>query len=119
MYDALKNIAKEKGREGLLPQNMDNDTLVPILDIFIKISRINAHHPDFFDDADIVRELSDEIKSIALLVKMFTQNKSPDNEIFDKAFRSLRYYYWVEKYRREHNISIAVPTVETILNHPT
>ncbi len=118
MYEDLKIIARDKGREGLLPQNLGEDILSPLLDIFIKISKINAHHPDFFEDKDIVNELSDEIKSIALLVKMFTQNKSPDNELFEKAFRSLRYYYWVEKYRREHSINLALPTVETILNHP-
>lgn len=119
MYDSLKSIAKENGREGLLPQNLSDDVLAPLLDIFIKITKINAHHPDFFDDEDIVKELSDEIKSISLLVKMFTEDKSPNNEIFDKAFRSLRYYYWVEKYRRDNNINIRLPSVETILDHPT
>ncbi len=119
MYNSLKKIAREKGREGLLPQNLPDNILVRLLDIFIKITKINAHHPDFFDDPDIVKELSDEIKSISLLVKMFTANNSPSNEIFDKAFRSLRYYYWVEKYRRDNNVKIGLPTVRTILDHPT
>jgi hypothetical protein len=119
MYNSLKRIAKDKGREGLLPQNLQDEILGRLLDIFIKITKINAHHPDFFDDPDIVNELSDEIKSISLLVKMFTADKSPNNEVFDKAFRSLRYYYWVEKYRRDNNITIRLPTIETILDHPT
>jgi hypothetical protein len=119
MYNSLKTIAQEKGREGLLPQNLPADLLNRLLDIFIKITKINAHHPDFFDDPDIVKELSDEIKSISLLVKMFTCDNSPSNEIFDKAFRSLRYYYWVEKYRRDNNVNIKVPTVQSILDHPT
>jgi len=119
MYNSLKKIAQEKGREGLLPQHLPADLLNRLLDIFIKITKINAHHPDFFDDPDIVKELSDEIKSISLLVKMFTCDNSPSNEIFDKAFRSLRYYYWVEKYRRDNNVNIKVPTVQSILDHPT
>jgi len=119
MYNSLKKIAQEKGREGLLPQYLPADLLNRLLDIFIKITKINAHHPDFFDDPDIVKELSDEIKSISLLVKMFTCDNSPSNEIFDKAFRSLRYYYWVEKYRRDNNVNIKVPTVQSILDHPT
>jgi hypothetical protein len=119
MYNSLKKIAKEEGREGLLPQNLPDDILSRLLDIFIKITKINAHHPDFFDDPDIVKELSDEIKTISLLVKMFTANNSPSNEIFDKAFRSLRYYYWVEKYRRDNNVNIRLPTIQTILDHPT
>ena len=119
MYNSLKKIASEVGREGLLPQNLPDDLLNRLLDIFIKITKINAHHPDFFDDTDIVRELSDEIKSISLLVKLFTANKSPDNDEFDKAFRSLRYYYWVEKYRRDNHLTIKLPSVETILDHPT
>ena len=118
MYNSLKKVAKEEGREGLLPQNLPDELLVKLLDYFIKITKINAHHPDFFDDADIVAELTDEIKSISLLVKMFTTNKAPDNEEFDKAFRSLRYYYWVEKYRRDNNLTMRLPTVETILDHP-
>ena len=119
MYNLLKKIANEQGREGLLPQNLPDELLGNLLDIFIKITKINAHHPDFFDDDDIVTELSDEIQSIALLVKMFTMDNSPSIEIFDKAFRSLRYYYWVEKYRRIHSIRIALPTIESILDHPT
>jgi hypothetical protein len=119
MYNTLKKIAREKGREGLLPQNLNDQVLVQLLDIFIKITKINAHHPDFFDDQDIVKELSVEIKSIGLLVKMFTANNTPNNDEFDKAFRSLRYYYWVEKYRRDNNINIRLPTIETILDHPT
>jgi hypothetical protein len=119
MYNSLKKIARENGREGLLPQNLSDELLGRLLDIFIKITRINAHHPDFFDDPDIVNELRDEIKSIGLLVKMFTANNSPSNEIFDKAFRSLRYYYWVEKYRRDNDIQIRLPTIESILDHPT
>jgi hypothetical protein len=119
MYNSLKKIAKERGREGLLPQNLSDDILIKLLDIFIKITKINAHHPDFFDDPDIVQALSDEIKSISLLVKMFTASNSPSNEVFDKAFRSLRYYYWVEKYRRDNNLQIGLPNVRTILDHPT
>jgi len=119
MYNSLKKIARDQGREGLLPHNLSDELLSRLLDYFIKITKINAHHPDFFDDDDIVKELTDEIKSISLLVKMFTANKSPDNEEFDKAFRSLRYYYWVEKYRRDNNVKIRLPTVETILDHPT
>ncbi len=119
MYNSLKKIAKDKGREGLLPQNLHDDVLNRLLNIFIKITKINAHHPDFFDDPDIVKELSDEIKSISLLVKMFTANNTPSNEVFDKAFRSLRYYYWVEKYRRDNNVTIRLPTVQSILDHPT
>jgi hypothetical protein len=119
MYNLLKKIAKDNGREGLLPQNLSDEILTRLLEIFIKITKINAHYPDFFDDPDIVKELSDEIKSISLLVKMFTMQKYPDNEVFDKAFRSLRYYYWVEKYRRDNNINIRLPTIETILDHPS
>jgi hypothetical protein len=119
MYNSLKKIAKDNGREGLLPQNLSDEILTRLLDIFIKITKINAHHPDFFDDTDIVKELSDEIKSISLLVKLFTTQKSPDNEVFDKAFRSLRYYYWVEKYRRDNNVNIRMPSVDSILDHPT
>ena len=119
MYNSLKQIAGDDGREGLLPQNLSDDLLNNLLDIFIKITKINAHHPDFFDDEDIVKELSDEIKSISLLVKLFTANKAPDNEVFDKAFRSLRYYYWVEKYRRDNQINIKLPSVDSILDHPT
>jgi hypothetical protein len=119
MYKSLKIIAQEKGREGLLPQNLADDILNRLLEIFIKITKINAHHPDFFDDPDIVKELIDEIKSISLLVKMFTANNAPSNEIFDKAFRSLRYYYWVEKYRRDNDVKIGLPTVQSILDHPT
>jgi len=119
MYNSLKGIAKDKGREGLLPQNLPDNLLNRLLDIFIKITKINAHHPDFFDDPDIVKELSDEIKSISLLVKMFTANNSPSNEVFDKAFRSLRYYYWVEKYRRDNKVTIRLPTIQSILDHPT
>ena len=118
MYDSLKKIAGEDGREGLLPQNLPYELLAGLLDVFIKITKINAHHPDFFDDEDIVKELSDEIMSISLLVKLFTENKSPDNEEFEKAFRSLRYYYWVEKYRRDNNLSLKLPSVESILDHP-
>jgi hypothetical protein len=118
MFQTLKKIAGEKGREGLLPQNLNNEVLNDLLNIFIKITKINAHYPDFFDDPDIVKELDDEIKSIGLLVKLFSANNSPDNELFDRAFRSLRYYYWVEKYRRENNISIRLPQVNTILDHP-
>jgi hypothetical protein len=119
MYNTLKKITREKGREGLLPQNLADSILSKLLDIFIKITKINAHHPDFFDDPDIVKELSVEIQSISLLVKMFTENNSPTNEEFDKTFRSLRYYYWVEKYRRDNNITIRLPTIHTILDHPT
>lgn len=119
MYNSLKKIAKNSGREGLLPHNLPDDILSRLLNVFINITKINAHHPDFFDDPDIVKELSDEIKSISLLVKMFTANNSPSNEIFDKAFRSLRYYYWVEKYRRDNNVNIRLPTIQTILDHPT
>ncbi len=118
MYNTLKKILKEQSREGLLPHHLPDKTLNRLLDIFIQITKINAHHPDFFDDEDIVRELNDEIKSIGLLVKVFTANNEPDNELFDSAFRSLRYYYWVEKYRRENNVSIRLPTIESILDHP-
>jgi len=119
MYHSLKKIVSESGREGLLPQNLSDDLLTELLDIFIKITKINAHHPDFFDDQDIVRELSNEIKSISLLVKLFTANESPGNEEFDKAFRSLRYYYWVEKYRRDNHLTLKLPGVESILDHPS
>lgn len=118
MYSTLKKTLKEQGREGLLPQHLPDKTLNRLLHIFIQITRINANHPDFFDDEDIVRVLHDEIKSVGLLVKVFTANNEPDTELFDRAFRSLRYYYWVEKYRRDNNVSIGLPTIESILDHP-
>jgi hypothetical protein len=118
MYNALNEIARKNGREGLLPHNLPDGILNQLLNSFIKITRIIAHYPDFFDDDDIVHELRDEIQSIALLIKLFTLNESPSKEVFDKTFRSLRYYYWVEKYGRAHNMHIVLPNVDTILNHP-